>query len=204
MPTPRRKPPKRSNGHAPAIIPADRVAFTTSRGVTVRLLKYTPLDDATFEDSVRADWQAAGRPLPAKPTYTIVALGDVEEVHEHDPKTIKGNPEAEAAWAAWEKDETEFNQEVYSLRVRSYVIDFMEFDVRPEWLAKAKAKRLHVPEDEYEAKVFWAQVEVWDGMADFFQAITLSAELAGVTGPKLEAVREAFRSALGGGEGAKA
>lgn len=199
MPTPRDRSKRKP---APAVTPADRSLFTTSRGVTVKLAKYSALSDATFEDSVRADWADGGRALPVKPTYTIVALGDVEEVHEHDLKTIKGGPgipNAEAEWAAWQAAESEFQRAVFDVRVRSYILDCMEFEVPTEWLAKAKAKHLRVPTDPYEAKIFWAQTEVWDGLQDFFNAMAISAELAGVTGPQLEAVREAFRRSLGEG-----
>lgn len=181
---------------AAAVVPADKALFTTSRGVTIKLSKYNTLSGTTYDESVAADWQDAGKALPVKPTYEIVAAGDVVEIHEHDAKSIKGNAQAEADWAVWEQANREFQQDVFDVSRRSFIIDCMQFDIQPQWQAKAKAKRLHVPADEYEAKVFWAQTEVWDGMADFQNAVLVSVELAGVTGPQLEAARTAFRRSL--------
>lgn len=179
-----------------AVKPADKAVFVTRRGVQVTLSRFSPLSPSLLEGSVTADWQAAGKSLPEKPTYTIQAAGGDVETHEHDEVTIKGNAEATAAWEAWQQATAEFNRDVFELQLRSFVIENMEFAIDPRWVAKAKAKRLRVPTDEYEAKVFWAEAEVISGMDEYFEMVAQSAELAGVTGPQMEVVRKSFRRAL--------
>lgn len=190
-------PRDRSARKAAAVTPAGQRPFTTSRGVVVTLKPYSGLAQSADEEAVRQTWLAEGRALPAKPTYTLTAAGGVVETHEHDEITIKGDAEATAAWAKWQADEAAFQQAVSEVTVRGFILDYMEFAIDPAWAAKARAKRVTVPTDAYEAKVYYGLTEVLATRGDVFEAFALASELAGVTGPQLEAAREAFRGAVG-------
>jgi hypothetical protein len=180
--------------HSPG--PASEATYITSRGVLVHLAPFPALATSAQRASVTTEWQEAGRALPEKPTYQIQAAGGAVETHEHDESTIKGDPEAEAAWAAWQESERQFQNEVNERKLRTFIVDCMDFEINPSWEAKAKAKRLKVPADEWERKVFFAETEVLGNPQDYMEGMNRAAQLAGVSERDLKTVRDSFRRAV--------
>jgi hypothetical protein len=167
--------------------------FTTSRGVTITISPAPPLANAVCKAALESDWLDSGRALPVKPTYEITTAAGVIEVHEHDPKSVVGNPEWERQWAEYEAKQKAFNSELNLQIMRVLVIGSVDFDVTPKMEAQIKAMRLKLPADAEERKFVIAQVLVFGSGEDFRSVIQISAELSGAPAQQVNAVREAFR-----------
>lgn len=195
MSTPRNK----SNGKAPNITAPDGSRyreFTTSRGVTVRVSAEPPLMRVGIKGAIENDWKEKGWTLPERPTFEIKTAAGNTEVHEHDEITIKGNEEAEAVWAEWQAQTNKFNAEFRESSIRSVVLECVEFEPDPQWRAKNKARRVTIPADEFERKLYYAYTEVFGHQEDYQAVMLISAELAGATEEQIAAIREAFLNPL--------
>lgn len=187
------------NGKVPNVTAPDGAHYRehiTTRGIVIRVSASPPLLQPALKSALEQEWERIGRALPTRPTFVIKAAAGNEETHEHDEQTIKGNPEAEAAWKEWQEAKATFESELREQLIRSMVLDCVEFEIDPRWDAKNKAKKVAVPEDEYERKIFYAYTTVFGEAGDYSAVMTISAELAGATEQQIVAVREAFRHPL--------
>jgi hypothetical protein len=166
--------------------------YTTSRGVTITISPAPPLATAACKAAVESDWLESGRALPIKPTYEITTAGGVVEVHEHDPKSVAGNPEWERQWEDYESKQKAFNRELNLSIMRVLVIGSVDFDVTPKMESRLRAMRLKLPTDADERKYEIAQVLVFGSGEDFKAVIRISAELSGAPAQQVNAVRDAF------------
>lgn len=192
-------PRKKSNGKTPNITSPNGThyrEYVTSRGVTVRVTAEPPLMRIGIKGALEQEWESKGRALPEKPTYTIKTAAGNEEVHEHDEITIKGNAEAEAAWNEWLTSKAAFESQFKEQSIRSTVLECIEFDIDPSWNAKNKAKRIVVPSDEYERKLYYAYTAVFGHSTDYSEVMIITAELAGATEQQITAIRESFLNPL--------
>lgn len=166
--------------------------YITARGVRVTLRAAPPMIETAVKAALETEWREEGR-LPQKPTYEIQTAAGETETHEHDEKTIADDSEAARAWLDWQAATAAFSAELFNRTRRAFIVDCLEFEIDPGWEKKARAKKLRVPEDEWERKVFYAETEVLGHADDFIALMTIPAELAGVPAQQLVAVREAFR-----------
>lgn len=189
-------PNKKHNGHkAPNVTAPDGSRYrehTTSRGVTIQVSAEPPLMRVGIRSALEQEWQAKGWVLPERPTYEIKTAAGNVETHEHDEITIKGNAEAEAAWAEWKEQTDKFNAEFRESSIRSVILECVEFETDPSWKAKNKARRVPIPADEFERKLYFAYTEVFGHQEDYQAVMLISAELAGATEQQITAIREAF------------
>lgn len=176
--------------------------YTTARGVVIRVTAAPPLMAPGLNSALEQQWESEGRALPTVPTYEIKTAAGTVEVHAHDEKTIKGNPEAESAWAEYNAGKAQFEKESREAFIRSMILDCVEFDESPGWMAKAKARKVRVPDDEYARKLYFAYTEVFGSPDDYSNVMLISAELSGATESQITAIRAAFRSPLGKSNGA--
>lgn len=183
------------NGKVVTIQPDGRRtrAHVTTSGVTLTLSAFPPLAQAALREALESEWEAEGRTIPARPTYTLTTAAGTTETHEHDEQTLKDNPEAQAAWEAWQSLTRAFELELRARTMRSIILDCLEFAENPNWDKKNKAKRVKVPEDPDERKLFYARTVVLADVQDYVDVMRLTAELAGATEQQLAAVRSAFQ-----------
>ena len=171
---------------------------TTTSGVVVTLSAFPPLAQQAIREALEAEWQEQGRSIPAKPTYQITtAAGDVE-THAHDEQTIADNPEAKAAWDNWQTQTRAFENELRMQTMRALILDCIEFSESPSWSKRNKAKRIRVPDDPDERKLFYARTTVLVDVLDFVDVMKITAELAGATEQQMAAVRDSFQHSLEG------
>lgn len=176
--------------------------YTTARGVVVTISPNPPLSQAALKTALELEWLDAGRSLPEKPTFQIPAAGGkVLETHEHDEETIKDDPEAAQAWAHWKAESAAFQEQLRDRQMRVFILDCLEFDIPPEWEARARAAKIKVPADPDERKLFFAQTRVLGDAQDILQTMKIAAELAGVSEKQLAAFRDSFRRPVAGANG---
>jgi hypothetical protein len=167
--------------------------FTTSRGVTITISPAPPLINAVCTAALESEWIDSGRALPAKPTYEITNAAGVVEVHEHDPKSIVGNPEWERQWTEYSARQKAFNSELNLSVMRVFVIGSVDFEVTPKMESQLKAMRLKLPTDPEERKFVIAQVLVFGSGEDYREMSRIASELSGAPAQQVNAVRESFR-----------
>ncbi len=74
------------------------------------------------------------------------------------------------------------------------VIDCLDFDIDPKWPAKAKAKGMRVPADEWERKLFFAETEVIGSAEDIVTIMEMAAKLSNADARLMkEAAESSFR-----------
>ncbi len=65
-----------------------RILITLDNGAVVRMRAVSPMLISKIDEAVAARWEAEGRALAEKPTYTVTTAAGVEEIHEHDAVSI--------------------------------------------------------------------------------------------------------------------
>ena len=77
---------------------------------------------------------------------------------------------------------------------QAMVIDCLDFDIDPKWPAKAKAKGMRVPADEWERKLFFAETEVIGSAEDIVTIMEMAAKLSNADARLMkEAAESSFR-----------
>ena len=191
----------KKNGTGPITLKTDGrkvQTYTTPRGRAITILPMPPMMREHLQAALKAEWEESGHPLAAKPTYAIKTAAGAEETHEHDEQSI-ALPEYAAdkdAWQAWQTAEAEFDGELKLRTLKAVIIDCLEFEIDPAWTAKAKAKRMRVPADEWERKLFFAETELIGSGEDITAIIETAARLTGVDARLVDAAHESFRGGV--------
>jgi hypothetical protein len=173
--------------------------YTASSGLEVILTGLPPLVPQRIDASIE---------YPEKPTYEVeTASGDIEH-YEHDEDSIKGDPEAEEAWAAYEEDlneaETELTEKLlYSVLLES--VELKDYEKKfADWKRKQKLLEIDIaepsdPEDEEsvrqaeeENKFYFMQTEVFHDADDIGEVLTIVMSLTGVSVEDLASARDSF------------
>lgn len=171
--------------------------YTTTRGRAITILPMPPMMREHLRSALAAEWEEAGHPLPEKPTYVLKTAAGDEETHEHDEQSVaQAGADAKAAWQAWQDREAEFDNELKLRTIKAMIIDCLEFEIDPTWAAKAKAKKMRVPADEWERKIFFAETEVIGSGEDITTIIETAAKLTGVDARMVDAAHDSFRGGL--------
>lgn len=169
--------------------------FTTSLGVLITVGPMPILQEAHVRQAAEADWLEAGKVLPVIPTYEVTTAGGEVEVHQLD-ETMLADPAHKAQWESYQINLGEFNTEYRTRLLRSVVIDCVAFEENPRWAAKHKAKKLRIPADEWERKVYFAETELFGNPDDLMQVIERAKALSGLKAEVLAAAQTSFRRAV--------
>ena len=176
--------------------------YTTTSGVTVRVRAANPYLVGRVEQDVQAEWRAAGKPLPAAPTYTVKTAAGEEEIHEHNLTTLTTDEE-KAAWQRYLEQQLVYYGEVRLRQVRIILARCVTFTM-PEGDAWAEAQRLlgvHVPAEGEARRLHYLETEVVGSQADVDMLVELAQLASGVTKAAIAAAEASFPP---GAEGAPA
>lgn len=169
--------------------------FVTSLGVEITVGPMPILQEAHVRNSLEADWVELGKVVPVAPTFEITTAGGEVELHQVD-ETMLDDPARKAQWEVYQAQLNEFTAEYRTRLLRSVVVDCVEFEENPKWAAKHKAKKLRVPADEWERKIYFAETELFGNPDDLMQVIERAKALSGLKAEVLASAQASFRSGL--------
>lgn len=139
-------------------------------------------------------------PRPAVPTYTVETIGGDTETHEHDKTTVVGDPDAEAAWAAYLR-ETELWEEQINRRffraILASCVTFPDVDFE-EWAERMEYLGVTVPENRYERLYVFVDTEFVGSRDDMTAFYRIPMQLTLEKSAALEAVERMFQRAVEG------
>jgi len=172
----------------------EEIEFTNSDGFTVILGGLAPLDIQAVINSVEQ---------PEKPTYDAELAGGGIETLYHDEESIKGDPEAEKLWAAYEEKQTEAGILVTEKVINTVLLDGVTLPEElpipmSRWISRQKLKGVEFPKDENgnddadSVELAFKTAYVVKHSTDATNLLELVMELTGVSKEVLDEAKESF------------
>ena len=161
-------------------------AFKNVNGEQYTIRGLSPIMPQRIMESVRAEFQRLGKPVPAVPTYTVETVSGEQEIHEHNETTlvVDGNPEQtkenQNVWGEYVRLTAELDAE-YNVRLMRAV--FMAVEVAPtkEWREEMKFTGMDLPVENSPAeKYMFVEIRVIQSAKDLASLMTAVFRLAGV------------------------
>jgi len=183
--------------------------YTTQSGYELKLHPVSIMLGQKIGGSLRKRYLAAGEPLDP-PVLTIINVAGEElegELTANDLE-LPGNPEEterrRASWAAHQDALGRYTSEYNSLYTDAFLYYGTEIEVDPEW-AKVEAHfGIDIPEDPFERKLHYLQLEVLrtpDDIRDCMVAILNLTASGAVSEAELDGLRRSFRNTIRGDQG---
>ncbi len=170
-------------------------SFTNSAGETFKILPLNPLEEQVVQEQIDSEWKAAGRAIPAPPSYEVTTVtGEVQKIQ------LKRREEADtdelrAAWDAYAADDAAYQREMSERMLISYFLCVeADPDAYPQWKARMRLKKISVPEDEGEKLLLFCKTHVLrskDDLLDLIFAVT--STIAEVSEEVVQAAQDKFR-----------
>lgn len=175
---------------------------TVSCGEEMHLLPVSRLTMADARAVIRKEYEERGEQLEP-PTYTVPLSGGGDKEYHHDEKSIVEDPdvteEIKAQWAAYltatARLEIDENEAVLAVLIEDGVVE----EPTEEWLARMARRRVVLPKDPWDLKVFYVMRECLRTAIDvqlFMGCMMLLAEGMGVDETALDSVSELFRDTV--------
>lgn len=184
-----------------------RILITLDNGAVVRMRAVSPMLISKIDEAVAARWEAEGRALAEKPTYTVTTAAGVDETHEHDAVSIAEveDPEIraglEAQLAKAEEDVKAFGRTRSSLLIDIAVLESLEVVEGPsieKWTKLRTRMGLPIPTDEDELKLAFVKEYILTSATDMGSIITAMLEVTGVKKESVDAAKANFRDQVEG------
>lgn len=175
-----------------------KLTFTNSVGETFDLFPANPLEKDILLEQQRAEWKAAGRPLPELPTYEVETVTGEKQRVAVDTAEKAAAAGIGEAWLAYERAQQAFNAEHSTRHMKSL---FLCVDADPEqyplWKRRMKALGKPLPEDEDERFQLFCQTWVIRSMDDLGAfVIAVTGEMTGMNEEAQAAALAKFRPVL--------
>jgi len=166
----------------------DKNVFVTKDGHRIPLRRVAPI----LIEKVRQ-----GVVLPSPPTYEVEVVGGDKETHLHDATTLETD-EDRAAWAAYEKAQSEANGQMME-RILRLLFVRATGDVLPadnSWAVEQAYLGIDVPVEPLDRKVHFIQTELLTHAEDISDFMVAAMGLIGVGEEVIQAAEATFRPAL--------
>jgi len=202
-----------ATGHGEGLLPLEEKrtpnTFITQSGYELKLHPVSIMLGQKIGGSLRKRYLAAEEPLDP-PTFTMVNVAGEEleaELTENDLE-IPGDPKEterrRALWGAHQVALGKYTSEYNSLYTDAYLYYGTEIDVDPGWAAAEAHFGIDLPEDPFERKLHYLQLEVLrtpGDIRDCMVAILNLTASGAMSEAELDGLRRSFRNTIRGDQG---
>lgn len=177
---------------------ASKFTFETKSGVSLELNPLPPLLIQEVREAARkhAEDETGGK--LDKPTYELTTADGAVETHEHDETTILDNPEAMAAWNAWQAQQNRIAEVISERTLKFILMRGVKMDVPEDtaWIEEQAFFGVQVPENPLEKRFHYIKTEILATTDDVPAIMSQILTISGVDAEVIAAAQATFRDSM--------